>query len=434
MKRKEFVQTIAGAFTGMLGADSFLNLSPDFARRLTKLIDSHGSDVDANDETFWSVVRDQFPLTRERAYFNTGGLGASPYAVIEAVKRKMDELETISEVGHTEEIWAAVKGKAARILGADPSEVTLTSCATEGINIVVDGLPLKRGDEVITTTHEHVGGILAWLARQKLDGIVVKWFEPTPQNRQENIDRLARLITSRTRVISISHITTTTGQDLPVKEIAQIAKEKGLWFFLDGAQVPGMRPLNVKEIGCDFYASSGHKWLLAPKRTGLLYVKKELLDTVRPIFVGAYSDNGFDLLTGKLEFHPTAQRYEYGTYNVPLIIGLGAAIDFLQTIGMENVWKRNQALSTRVFNGLSGIRNVEVLSPHQADERGAMITFRMSSMKVEKLQSFLAEKYKLRTRFVGEANLNGLRISTHIYNGSDEVERLIRGVKEAAEL
>ncbi|MEK6572377.1 MAG: aminotransferase class V-fold PLP-dependent enzyme, partial [Bacteroidota bacterium] len=204
-------------------------------------------------------------MTRERAYFNTGGLGASPYVVIETVKRKMDELEAISEVGHTEEIWAAVKAKAARLFGADPSEMTLTSCATEGINIVVDGLPLKRGDEVITTTHEHVGGILAWLARQKLDGIVLRWFEPSTTNREENVERLSRLITARTRVISVSHVTTTTGQELPVREIAQLAKEKGLRYFLDGAQVPGMKPLNVKEIGCDFYAASGHKWLLGPK-------------------------------------------------------------------------------------------------------------------------------------------------------------------------
>ncbi len=433
MKRKEFVQSLAGAIAGMAGAESFLKLSSQPPNLSGAFADARSRSIDPGDENFWSVVRDQFPLTRERAYFNTGGLGASPYVVIEPVKRKMDELEAISEVGHTEEIWTAVKAKAARILGAEPAEVTLTSCATEGINIVVNGLPLKRGDEVITTTHEHVGGILPWLARQKLDGIVLKPFEPSTKSREENLESIASLITNRTKAISVSHVTTTTGQELPVKEIAKLAKEKGLWYFLDGAQVPGMKPLNVKEIGCDFYAASGHKWLLGPKRTGLLYVRKELLDTVRPIFVGAYSDNGFDLMTGKIEFHPTAQRYEYGTYNVPLMVGLGAAIDFLQTIGMENVWKRNQALSTRVYDGLSEIRTVEILSPPEASDRGAMITFRMTNRKIDKVQAFLAEKYKLRTRFVGEANLNGLRISTHIYNNFEEVERLIKGVKEVAE-
>jgi len=432
MKRKQFVQSIAGAFAALIGSGSFLSLSSPPRSHLIPNSSSRDASIEASDEKFWSIVRDQFPLTHERAYFNTGGLGASPFVVIETVKRKMDEFEGISEVGHTEEAWAAIKDKAAHILGSDPSEVTLTSCATEGINIVVDGLPLKRRDEVITTTHEHVGGILAWLARQKFDGIVLKWFEPSTRSREENLERLSRLITSRTRVISISHITTTTGQELPVREIAQIAREKGLWYFLDGAQAAGMKPLNVKEIGCDFYATSGHKWLLGPKRTGLLYVRKELLDTVRPIFVGAYSDNGFDLMTGKVEFHPTAQRYEYGTYNAPLMIGLGTAMEFLQTIGMDNVWRRNRALSTRVYEGLAEIQNVEMLSPSSPEDRGAMITFRMKNMKVEKLQSFLADKYKLRTRFVGEANLNGLRISTHLYNSFEEVERLIKGVKEAA--
>jgi selenocysteine lyase/cysteine desulfurase len=432
MKRKQFVRSVIGACASLLGYKSLLKISPQSLSTPISKLELGSKSKDALDERFWSVIRDQFPLTHERAYFNTGGLGASPFVVIETVKRKMDELEAISEVGHTEEAWAAVKEKSARVLGCYPTEVTLTGCATEGINIVVNGLPLKRGDEVITTTHEHVGGILPWLARQKFDGIVLKWFEPSTTSREENLERLSRLITSRTKVVSISHITTTTGQQLPVKEIAQIAKDKGLWYFLDGAQVPGMMPVNVRDIGCDFYATSGHKWLLGPKRTGLLYVRKEMLDIVRPIFVGAYSDNGFDLMTGKIDFHPTAQRYEYGTYNVPLMIGLGAAIEFLESIGMENVWRRDQALSTKVYEGLSEIKTVEMLSPSRPEDRGAMITFRMKDMKVEQLQSSLADKYKLRTRFVGEGNLNGLRISTHIYNNFEEVDRLISGVKQMA--
>ena len=157
MKRKQFVQSIVGASAGLLGSRSFLGLSSYFPSHPISKLDLRSESIEASDERFWSVIRDQFPLTHDRAYFNTGGLGASPFVVIETVKRKMDELEAISEVGHTEEAWAAIKEKAARILGSDPAEVTLTSCATEGINIVVNGLPLKRGDEVITTTHEHVG-------------------------------------------------------------------------------------------------------------------------------------------------------------------------------------------------------------------------------------------------------------------------------------
>jgi len=430
MKRKEFVHTVTGALAGMLGADSLFPLASFAAGKFTKLLEARRDSISAEDEQFWSIVRDQFPLTRDRAYFNTGGLGASPYVVIDTVKRKMDELETISEVGHTEEAWLKVKTNDAQMLGCEPDEVTLTSCATEGINVIINGLPLKRGDEVITTTHEHVGGILSLLARQKFDGIVLKPFEPDNKNPATNLERISKLITKRTRLISISHITCTTGQELPVREIARIARENGLWFFLDGAQVPGMKPLNVKEIGCDFYAASGHKWLLGPKRTGLLYVRKAMLDIVRPIFVGAYSDAGFDLTTGTVNFHPTAQRYEYGTYNIPLMIGLGAAIVFLQAIGMENVWRRNDALSARVLEGLSEIKDVEVLTPPRSSDRGAMVTFRVAKKKTEDVQTFLAEKYKLRTRFVGEAKLNGLRVSTHIYNSFEEVERLIAGVKE----
>lgn len=163
MKRKQFVQSIVGGWAGLLGSRSFLGFTSSLRSHPISKLNLRSQSVESSDERFWSVIRDQFPLTHDRAYFNTGGLGASPFVVIETVKRKMDELEAVSEVGHTEEAWAAIKEKAARILGCEPAEVSLTSCATEGIDIVVNGLPLKRGDEVITTTHEHVGAsLLGW--------------------------------------------------------------------------------------------------------------------------------------------------------------------------------------------------------------------------------------------------------------------------------
>jgi L-cysteine/cystine lyase len=380
------------------------------------------------------LVREQFPLTRERAYLNTGGLGASPYVVIDAVVSRINELEKISETGHSEQLWASIKQKAAALLGCEAEEIAYTRNATEGINIVCNGLPLKRGDEVITTTHEHVGNAVPWLARQERDGIVLKLFEPSTKSAQENLDRIERLISKRTRAISVPHATTTTGQVLPVKEIAAMAKAKNLWFFIDGAQTAGMMTFNLHDIGCDAYATSGHKWLLGPKGTGLLYVRKDMLDVIQAIEVGAYSDKSHNLQTGELTLHPTAQRYEYGTVSTPLFAGVGAAVDFLTKIGMENVWHRDAALSTAFLNGLEEIPNVEILSPLNHAERSAMITFKMKNLEYLKLQSFLSEKYKLRTRGVGEGGVNGLRISWHIYNSFEEVNRVLEGIKDAAKL
>jgi len=424
MQRREFIHHLSGGF----GALIFRH------ERLARLTQLEAFDGDKNDERYWLLVRDQFPLTRERTYLNTGGLGASPYVVIDAVVSKMNELERISETGHSEQLWASVKQKAATLLGCEAEELAYTRNATEGINIVCNGLPLKRGDEVITTTHEHVGNAVPWLARQKRDGIAIKLFEPSAKSARGNFDRIERLISKRTRVISVPHATTTTGQVLPVKEIAALAKAKNLWFFIDGAQTAGMLNFNLHDIGCDAYATSGHKWLLGPKGTGLLYVRKDMLDTIQALEVGAYSDKSHDLQTGELTLHPTAQRYEYGTVSTPIFVGLGAAIDFLMKIGMDSVWARDAALSTAFCNGLQEIPPVEILSPLNQAERSAMITFKMKNIEYLKLQSFLAEKYKLRTRGAGEGGVNALRISWHIYNSFEEVNRVLEGVKEAAKL
>ncbi len=428
MQRRQFVNHLTNGLAALMGAPLI------HAKNATAREPFIQYDGNTDDEKFWSFLRAQFPLTRERVYLNTGGLGASPYAVIDAVVSRMNELEKISETGHSEQLWLSIKQKAATLLGCDPEEIAYTRNATEGINIVCNGLPLKRGDEVITTMHEHVGNAVPWLARQKRDGIVIKLFEPSTKSAPENLDRIERLISKRTRVISVPHATTTTGQVLPVKEIAALAKAKNLWFFIDGAQTAGMLNFNLHEIGCDAYATSGHKWLLGPKGTGLLYVRKDMLDTIQALEVGAYSDKSHDLQTGELTLHPTAQRYEYGTVSTPIFVGLGAAIDFLMPIGMENVWARDAALSTAFCNGLQEIPPVEILSPLDPAERSAMITFKMKNIEYLKLQSFLAEKHKLRTRGVGEGGVNALRISWHIYNSFEEVNRVLEGVREAAKL
>ncbi|MDZ7290505.1 MAG: aminotransferase class V-fold PLP-dependent enzyme [candidate division KSB1 bacterium] len=431
MQRRTFINHFASGFAALLGAPLFRN---ETLAKLRDLDDLIREGTDATDERYWTLVREQFPLTRERIYLNTGGLGASPYVVIDAVFSRINELERISETGHSEQLWLSIKQKAAALLGCEAEEIAYTRNATEGINIVCNGLPLQRGDEVITTTHEHVGNAVPWLARQKHEGIVLKLFEPSTKSAQENLDRIERLISKRTRVISVPHATTTTGQVLSVKEIAKMAKAKNLWFFIDGAQTAGMLPFNLHEIGCDAYATSGHKWLLGPKGTGLLYVRKDMLEVIQAKWVGAYSDAGHNLQTGELKFHPTAQRYEYGTVSTPLFVGLGAGIDFLLKIGLENVWARDAALSTALLNGLKEIPAVEILSPLNQAERSAMITFKMKNIEYLKLQSFLAEKYKLRTRGVGEAGLKALRLSWHIYNSFEEVNRVLEGVQEAAKL
>jgi selenocysteine lyase/cysteine desulfurase len=424
MKRKDFLMSIAGTVAGATVLSSLQRASamPAGSPAL--------SAIDPSDEQFWKLLRDEFPLTHERAYLNTGGLGASPYAVIDAVKAKMDELERVSETGHDEQLWRRIKESAGKLLGCDADELAFTRNTTEGINIVANGFPLKQGDEIITTTHEHVGNTVTWIALEKRAGTAMKFFEPSVRSQQENLDRIEKLITKRTRLISIPHIVTTTGLIMPVQEIARLAKSKNIWLFVDGAQSGGMLPFDLHELGCDAWATSGHKWLMGPKETGLLYVRKDMLETIAPKFIGAYStgDDGFNFEKGILTLNATATRYEYGTVNVPLRVGLGAAIDFIHRVGIANMWKWDKSLSNHLYNNLKEIPGVTVLSPEDNAMRSAMITFMHNEVPYLELQKHL-DTYKLRTRGVSEGGLKALRISTHIYTMPEEVDRVLEGVR-----
>jgi len=421
MKRKEFLATcVAGLAGGAFvsrGEGAAMPVRPPWP------------DVGTGEERFWTVLRNQFPLTEERVYLNTGGLGASPYVVIDTVKSKIDELERKSETGHDEELWKTLKGSAASLLGCDAAELAFMRNTTEGINVVANGVPLKEGDEVILTSHEHIGSGVPWMSAAARKGAVVRHFEPSVESAEENISRIRKLITRRTRMIAVPHIVTTTGLVMPVKEICSLARAQGIWSFLDGAQAAGMLPLNLHDIGCDAYATSGHKWLLGPKETGLLFVRKDMLDSIIPVFSGAYSAL-YDFQTFAYSFVPEGVRFEYGTVSVPLRCGLGAAIDFLRHVGMTEVWKRDRALSDALYEGLRGIRGVTLLSPSQRDLRSAMITFTHDRVPHIEMHTHL-DTLNLRTRTVSEGGLAAVRVSTHIYNSFDEVDRVIAGVRSA---
>ncbi len=431
MKRRKFLTASA---QGLFAAPSLTVLAGENLARAAKLHVPHSSEIDPNDEKFWGQVREQFPLRRNRIYLNNGGLGPSPFPVIDTVQKMMGDLEEISETGHSAALWQKVKTSCAKILGCSSEELASTRNATEGINIVCNGLPLRSGDEIITSTHEHVGNTISWLARQKRDGVRVRVFEPSMISAQENLDRIEALISPKTRVLSVMHVSTATGQILPLKEIGEIAQKHNLWYFVDGAQSAGMTPVNLQEIGCHAFATSGHKWLLGPKGTGLLYVRKDMLDTIEAKWVGAYSNEGsFDMKTGEFHFHPSAQRYEYGTVNAPLFAGLGAAADFLLQIGIQNVWRRNLALTNKLKNGLQEV-GVDYLSPRYKGGLGSMMTFRVPGVERAALQKFLAEKHKLRTRGIYEGGLDGVRISLHIYNSFAEIDQILAAVREAKKL
>ena len=422
--RRRFIQQLSGGMVGTLA------LAALPARSAALPLPPVDGIVPPGDEAYWSAVRKQFPLTHDRVYFNNGTLGPSPTPVIDATRAALDAIDATGEYAG----WETARPKIAAFTGVEESEIALTHNVTEGINIIAGGLSLSRGDEVIMTNHEHVGNALPWLNRMRLDGVVIRTFTPA-MTADENLERVNDLITSRTRVIAVPHITCTAGLVLPVAEIARLGHDKGLLVFFDGAHGPGTTPLDLRAMGCDFYASCGHKWLCGPKGTGFLYVRKELLDIVQARWVGGYSDKGWDLTVTPPEFQgyvPTAHRYDFGTQNAALSIGLAAAVEFMGKIGMENVAQRGRMLATRLQEGLLALgERVEMLTPTEARSRGPIIGFRLKNIAYDAFGAH-AVKRGFRIRLVPESHLNSIRISTHIYNSPAEVDAFLDAVREVA--
>lgn len=422
--RRHFLKGISGGLAGAF----VLTARAESPKSLLRLLSEQ--DVPPGSEEFWKLVRSQFPLTHDRIYLNNGTIGPSPYAVLDAVRHSTEDLDIRGEYDG----WETARPKLAKFLNVDVSEISLTHNATEGINIVAGGLPLKRGDEVIMTTHEHAGNALPWLNRLHLDGITIRTMKPAA-TAAENLNRINDLITGRTRAIAVPHITCTVGQVMPAGEITKLGHDKGLWVFFDGAHGPGMMPLDLKGLGCDFYAACGHKWMCGPRGTGFLYVRKEMLDVLTPRAIGAYSDAGWDLTTDPPEFKgyvPTAHRFDYGTQSAPISIGFAAAADFLSQIGMERIADRNTSLARQLQEGLLALGGkIEMLTPTEEKSRAAIIGFRLVNIPYDKFGEH-ASRRGFRIRLVPESHLNSVRVSTHLYNSPEEVAKFLDAVKEVA--
>ena len=378
-------------------------------------------------EAFWSAVRTQFPLTPKLTYFNTGGLGPAAIPALAKAAELTRQLQEKSEHGHG--LIAGARAIAANYLGAEPAEIAFVRNATEGNATVAAGLKLGAGDEVIYETHAHPGGWVPWVQQARLRGVVVRTFVPSTTSHDENLARVKALLSPRTRVVQVSHVTAPTGIVLPVDALATLCRERGIWFHIDGAQSAGMIPFSLRAIGCDSFATSGHKWIGGPHETGVLYIRRDRMDAVEPVLAGAYSGD-FDAATSEFKLTADAMRYEYGTRNAAAMLGLAEAMRFQEQIGRDRIAARGRALSERVRRGLSALKGVEILTPSAPALCASMITFRTATVTHDKLFSRLMSTRAIRCRPVTEEKLNALRVSTHVFNTPAECDALIAGVEE----
>ena len=423
MNRKTFItRALSGATAITLAPLGGLGRGMDAETAPTDLLDG----LDVKD---WQSVRALFPLTHDRTYLNTGGLGPPSQPVLEAMQKQALRQATMGETYH--DLFDEVRQTTARFMGADPAEVAFTRSASEANSIIAAGLDLRAGDEVIFESHAHPGGSFPWMVRQKEDGIRVRIFEPDNQKPENNLQRIFECVNERTRVIQISHITAPTGILFDVPAIAREARRLGIWFHIDGAQSAGMIPVDLHQLCCDSYATSGHKWLNGPQETGILYIREDRIDDVACSHAGAYSDYGYNL-PDEWSYNPTVQRHEYGTRDAASLVGLETALKLQEKIGRDRIARHGKRLTKACRKAIEDIPGLEILTPEHPEMHNSMLTFRLKGKIGKEIARDLVHEHDLRCREVSERGLNAVRVSWHVYHTEVDVLKLAAGLKALA--
>jgi isopenicillin-N epimerase len=411
LPRRSFLSQIAA--TGLLAAS-------DTARALPF---QPQADSDA---AVFAAARREFLFPTSVAYCQTGTLGASPREVVNALVEGIQNLERdLPDWGYLQSDGEPLTGyqqltdfraEAGAFINAPAAEIAFTQNATMGMSFLANGLDLAAGDEVVSTDQEHPGGIGGWKLLAKRRGVVVKELPllPALKDGPEGVVRLFdAAITRKTRVVMFSQITSSLGIRLPARELCTLAKQRGALVIVDGAQAIGQMRVDVKAMGCDAYVTSPHKWLLAPKGTGILYIRQDLQPKVWNTLASAHLDQDE---TGAFRF------MQYGTGSVPVVHGLRAALRFINRIGIERIERWDTMLTKRLRDGLAKIPKVRFSSPEDPRFAAAITTFAVQGRTGRELQDALWAR-KIRVRAQGGDR--GVRLSAHLYVSPEDIDRVL---------
>ncbi len=365
--------------------------------------------------TFSGPPGDEYLFEEGLTYMNTGTLGPCRRETIEESMTRWKELESFPLKfygGHgAESLAEKTRGIAAGFFGCDISEMMITNSTTNGMNAVAQGLRLKAGDHILITDQEHSGGLLCWNYLAKYYGAIIDKINipPGENNADLILKRIKENLRKETKLVSVSHVFSSTGLRMPIAEISSMARDNGSLCIVDGAQSAGAIEVNVKKLGCHAYATSGHKWLMGPKGTGLLYISKEAQDLIRP-----------------MQFEESYNTYNdgNGVVNLACILGLGKAIGYLGSIGMSKVEKHNLSLRNRLYEKLKDLNNATILSPKDGPLSSPMLTLLLRDpFQKNPFVKMLLDKHRLSIRPTHkEFGFNGIRFSIHIFNTEKEID------------
>ncbi len=382
------------------------------------------------DLTHLQRIRQEMPATTSHHYLNTGTFGPLPGCVVQAMQEHMQDEWQNGRLGVATfeamvKIYANARSGVARLLNAGVDEIALTDSTGDGLNSISYGIQWHEGDEVITTNHEHISLLAPLYQLRDRYGIVIHIADIGTSAERPVLKAVANLVTPRTRLISISHVTWTTGAVFNISEIGHMGREWGIPVLVDGAQSAGVIPVDVKALDIDFYAIPMQKWLCGPDGTGALYVRKEALSYVSPTYVGYWSIMHEEDMEWKLLNN--ARCFEAGGRQTAAIAGQAAVLNWLEeTVGYQWLFERNKSLSTYTYNALQTVPGLTMLT--QRPGESGLVAFKLEERDETEVVKYLRDKHNIYIRNI--PTMKSLRVSTGFYNTVEEIDKLVAALRE----
>ncbi len=424
--RRRFLKRAVGGAAAAAALPSWIRAAPRFERD-TPLLPSPPTSEGAEDELFWELVKAQFPLAPGLILMNAANLCPSPFPVQEAVfelTRDVDADASFQNRAKFGELRERSRAALAAYLGADPDEIAITRNTSESNNTVLNGLELGNGDEVVIWDQNHPTNNVSWDVRAERWGYAVKRVTtpPAPSTADELIAAFEAAITPRTRVLAFSHISNVSGVALPARTLCRMARERGIVTLVDGAQSFGAIPVNLHEMGCDFYTGSAHKWFVGPKETGVLYVREERLPELWASDVGVGWQGAVE--GGARKFDNLGQRDDAA------VAAVATAARLHEAIGPDLIGARVRALENAIRElARERIPGIGFHTSEEPERRAGVIVLRLPDADHPAVYRRLYDEHRIGCALRG-GDFTGIRLCPHIYNTMEEVERVVDAIAE----
>jgi isopenicillin-N epimerase len=379
-------------------------------------------------ETYWDVVRNHFPFTESRVPMNAANLCPSIRAVSERVADLTRDIDVDCSFHNREKFARLLEESRTRIasqLGATADEIALVRNTSEANNIINNGLPLKPGDEVVLWEENHPTNNVAWDVRAARFGITVKRVSlpAAPSGIDDLIAPFERAITPKTRVLAVTYVSNVSGFKLPVKQLCELAHRRRLYMHVDGAQTWGALRINLRELGCDSYSASAHKWFLGPREVGVLYVRKERIPEIWPNTVApGWGVHATPDVVGARKFESLGQRDD------ARLAAIYTAAEFHDMIGPEKIEARVVELAGRLKSRIKGF-GLPLVTPMDPALSGGVVVVRATPEKGKQAYETLDRKWG-----IAGAATGGLRLCPHIYNTMTHIDRAAEGIESVRNL